>query len=407
MNVLFFNRSFYPDLEATGQFLTELCEDLIEYGHEVTVICGSSYNAGYKVASFYFERENHNSIEVIRARSTKFDKKYLFLRLINLGTYFLLAFISGFLIKKKPDIVVAQTDPPVLGLLGFFFSKFYKANFIYSCQDLYPEVGIITGKLTNPFLNYLLDKINIFSFKSADKVLCVGESMKKKIERKGIPGSKIEIFSNWTDTRVFSCLSKEKNQFLAENNLRNCFILMYSGNIGLTQALDKVIEVAKYFNNKSENTKFLFVGDGADKISLQQLSAKLKLNNVIFLPYQPKEGLIYSLNAADVHLIPFQKGLAGVIVPSKVYNILACGKPFIAWVDEDSEISLIARKYNCGISVSSGDTEGMVKAVEWSINHPEELKKMGERGRQAAIEYFDRKQATFKFNKMILEMVAK
>lgn len=404
MNILFFNRSFYPDFEATGQFLTELCEDLIDYGHKVTVICGTSYHAGYKKTSFHFRRENYKSISVIRAWSTKFDKRFLFLRLINLGTYFLLAFIAGFLIKKRPDIVVAQTDPPVLGLLGFFFSKWYGAKFIYSCKDIYPEVGIITGKLTNPFLNYLLDKINRFSFKCADKVLCLGEVMRKRIEEKGVQSEKIEILPDWTDTKEFSFVSKDENPFLSKHKLNNGFKLMYSGNIGLTQSLDKILEVAKYFNNKRKDIRFLLVGDGADKSALEKQAINLELKNVAFLPYQPKEELKYSLSAADVHLITFQKGLAGIMVPSKVYNILACGKPFIAWVDDESEISIIAKKFNCGLSVSSGNVEKMKEAIEWSMTHQEELMEMGKNGRKAAVEHFDRKLTTAKFNKIIQEL---
>src|SRR3989338_32023 len=191
MNILFFNRSFYPDIEATGQFLTELCEDLTGFGHKITVIAGRSYHTNEKDKRFFIKKEEYKSIQIIRAHGTTFPKRLLLLRFINLGTYFLSAFFGGFLVRQKPDVVIAQTDPPILGLLGLFFSWWYRAKFIYACKDIYPEIGIVTGKLKNPFLNFLLDKINLLSFSQADKITCLGEDMKKRIVEKSIDDNKI------------------------------------------------------------------------------------------------------------------------------------------------------------------------------------------------------------------------
>lgn len=210
MNILFFNRSFYPDTEATGQFLTELCEDLEGYGHNISVICGRAYHPGDRKLNFYLQFDKYKQIEVLRAWGTKFLKRFLFLRLFNLSTYFLLAFFAGFLIKKKPDVVIVQTDPPVLGMLGFFFSRFYRAKFIYSCKDIYPDVGIVTGKLKNPILNFLLKHINQFSYKMADKIVCLGEDMKKKLIGKGVNQNKIYVIRDWADTKSLFPIPSEK-----------------------------------------------------------------------------------------------------------------------------------------------------------------------------------------------------
>lgn len=403
MNILIFNRSFYPDIEATGQFLTELTEDLTKYGHNVTVIAGNSSKEKTKKILLFVSKDKYKQIDILRVGQTGFFKKNLFFRLINLTTYFINAFLAGFLVKDKPDVVVAQTDPPVLGLLGYFFAKWYKAKFIYYCNDIYPEIGIVTGKLTNPILNLLLKQINLFSFKSADKVVCLGESMKKNIIDKGIEKDKIDIVHYWADTTLLYPVDKEKNPFIRANNLRNKFIVMYSGNIGLTQNLDKVIEVARYFKEKKDLV-FLLIGEGANKSKLITLSNNYGLTNVNFLPYVPKESLHDSLSAANVHLITFQKGLSGVLLPSKVYGILACGKPFIAWVDKESEIYSIAHNYKCGMTVMPNDLEAMKKAIEWTANNPAELEKMGKNSRDTAVNYFDRKIGTGNFNRMLQEM---
>ena len=399
MNILFFNRSFYPDTEATGQFLTELCEDLVSYGHSVTVVAGRSYHVNDK-GIFLIKNETYKSISIIRAYGTTFPKRLLLFRLINLGTYFLMAFTSGFFVKKKPDIVIALTDPPVLGLLGIFFSKLYKAKFIYSCKDIYPEVGMITGRLKNPFLNFLLKKINEISFVVADKILCLGEDMKKKIVDKGISSEKISVIHDWADTKTLYPIPENENPLISKYKQPGQFLIMYSGNIGFTQGLEKVIDVAKHLKN-NQNIKFAFVGEGANKSKLQDLVARQNLSNISFFPYESRNQILYSLNVADLHLITLEKGLGGIIVPSKVYGIMACGKPFVALVDKDSEVDLIANKFKCGMSIIPGDIEKTIGLIEWAINHKQELCKMGENGRKTGIQFFDRQICNNKFLNII------
>ena len=131
MRILYFNRSFYPDIEATGQLMTDLCEVLVKKGHEITVVAGQPYYSSNDKKGFLIQRQYYKSIEIIRGMGSTFPKRFLFLRIINLWCYFFNAFIGGFLIRKTPDLVVVGTDPPVLGLIGIFFSKWYKAKLVY------------------------------------------------------------------------------------------------------------------------------------------------------------------------------------------------------------------------------------------------------------------------------------
>lgn len=405
MNVLFFNRSFYPDIQATGQFLTELCEDLTEMGHHVTVIAGnSSFSLNSKNNKFLsvVSKEKYKSIDVLRVAGTDLPKNFLLFRLVNLFFYFFFAFTAGFMVGKKPNIIVAQTDPPVMGLLGYFFSKFYSAKFVYACKDIYPDVGIVTGRLTNPFLNLLLEKINLFSFIASHLITCLSEDMKNKIQEKGISSDKIIVIPDWADTKELYPVPASENYLRCEWNMEDFFTIMYSGNIGLTQKLEDVIEVA---NKLKENKKimFYFVGDGASKINLQKMVQRYDLENVRFYPYQPKGKLKYSLSAPDIHLITFQKGLAGIVVPSKIYGIMACGKPFLAWVDEESDVFSFAKQFGCGVTVKPGDIDGMVNAILWCLKNPSELQSMGQTSRKAAIDYFERKKITSRFDEMVID----
>ena len=403
MHLVFFNRSFYPDIEATGQLMTDLCEALVKKKHEITVIAGQSYYSdnGKK----FLHRQNYRSIEIIRGMGSTFSKRFLLLRIINLACYFLSAFIGGFLIKKKPDLIIVGTDPPVLGLIGIFFSKLYGTKLVYYCQDIYPDVGIVTGKLRHPIINFLLHQINILSFIMSDKIICIGEYMKNRIIGKGVNERKIDIVYNWADTSLLYPVLKDDNPFVSKYDLKKYFTVMYSGNIGLTQNLEKIIDVAKSFKDNPK-VRFLLVGDGASKLDLQKQVVKNSLSNIKFLPYQSKDELKYSLSAPDIHLIPFEKGLSGIMVPSKVYNILACGKPYIGWIERDSEIHSIASKFKCGITVPPGDIRNMVRAINWAIKHPDKLKEMGMKGRESVVKYFDINISVDKFNKAICELVS-
>ena len=405
MKILYFNRSFYPDIEATGQLMTDLCEELTKKGHEITVIAGQSYYLNNETKGFFIQRQIYKSIEIIRGIGSTFPKRFLLLRVINLSCYFLNALFGGFLIRKKPDLIIVGTDPPVLGLIGIFFSKWYRAKFVYYCQDIYPDVGIAIGKLKNPIINFMLNQINLLSFKMADKIICIGEFMKIRIINKGIDENKITVIYNWADTQVLHPVLKNDNPFTTKHNLNGCFTIMYSGNLGLTQNLEGIIEVAKYFKADSK-VKFLLVGEGASKLNLQKLVKKYDLLNVEFLPYQPKSELKYSLSAPDIHLIPFEKGLSGIMVPSKVYNILSCGKPYIGWIERNSEIHYIASKFKCGIIVPPGNIRNMIRAINWAMNHSDKLKEMGATGRNTVEKYFDINISINKFNETICGLVS-
>jgi glycosyltransferase involved in cell wall biosynthesis len=393
MKILIFNRSFYPDVEATGQFLTELCEDLTLYGHSVTVICGKPYHSDNK-------KYNLKKMNIVRVWGTTLPKHILIFRLINLGIYFLFSFFAGFLISEKPDLIIAQTDPPLSCLLGLFFSKWYRVKFIYSVKDMHPEVGIITGKLKNPILNFILEKSNMISYKKADMIISIGLDMKQKICEKGVNPKKIEVINDWADISEITPIETDKNSFLEKNNLKDKFIVMYSGNIGLTQGLERIIDLANHFK-KNNILRFVLIGEGASKLKLQEKAKELNLENIIFLSYQQKNELKYSLSAANIHLITMEKGLSGVMVPSKIYGILACGRPFLGLVDQDSEVSTIANDYKCGFIIDPNDTEKIVSTTEWALSHKQELENMGKNSRKAAVEKYNRKISTSKFNEII------
>ena len=136
------------------------------------------------------------------------------------------------------------------------------------------------------------------------------------------------------------------------------------------------------------------------------ISQNLNLHNIEFLSYQPKDELRFSLSAPNIHIVSFEKGLSGIMVPSKIYSILACGKPYIAWADRNTEIYDIAHKFKCGIAVPPDDIRNMIRAIKWAIKHPEKLKEMGNNGRKAVLKFYDLQNSVDKFNQVISEVVS-
>ncbi len=394
--VLFLNRSFWPDREATGQFLTELCDDL-STDHEVTIVAGPSYHTkdgnlgGFRLWS----RERRGKVTVIRTSGTRFSKSNLAGRLVNLGTYYLLAAIVAYRLPR-PDVIVAETDPPLLGALAAVLKRRWGCRLVYNVRDLYPDIAEVTGGVRSPFLLELLRRGNDYAYERADLIVTLGHDMARRIVDKGVPKEKVVVVPDWVDCGRIRPL--ESNPF--RRIFGNKFVVMYSGNIGLSQQLEGVLEAADRMRD-DDRILFAIVGEGARKNWLQERARAMGLNNVRFMPYQPLEQLGESLNAADLHLIPLAPGAAGCLVPSKIYGILAAGRPFIAMMEDSAEVAQIARDDAVGFVVRPGDVDALVGAIREAADAPEHLKQMGLRARRLAELRFDRTKVTSMFGSML------
>lgn len=394
--VLFLNRSFWPDREATGQFLTELCDDLSR-DHEVTIVAGPSYhtNDGNSVGFRLWSRERRGKVTIIRTRGTRFSKSNLAGRLVNLSTYYLLAAIVAFRLPR-PDVIVAETDPPLLGALAAVLKRRWRCRLVYNVRDLYPDIAEVTGGVRSPFLLDLLRRGNDYAYERADLIVTLGHDMAQRIVGKGVPTDKVVVVPDWVDCGRIRPL--ESNPL--RRSFGDKFVVMYSGNIGLSQQLEVVLEAADRLRDDAR-ILFALIGEGARKKWLQERASAMGLTNVVFLPYQPQEKLAESLGAADLHLIPLVAGAAGCLVPSKIYGILAAGRPFIAMMEDTAEVAQIARDDAVGFVVWPGNVEALIGAIREALDAPERLKQMGSRARRLAELRFDRIKVTRMFGSML------
>jgi colanic acid biosynthesis glycosyl transferase WcaI len=398
LRLLFINRCYWPDVEATGQLLTELCSDLAAE-HQVTVIPGrpNFVTAGPRCL---VQREEHAGVEIVRVGNRTFSKRSLAGRIIGLLSYLALAAWTAFRLPRA-DVIIVETDPPVLGVLGAALKWWQRRPLVYYLQDLYPEVGLVTGQLKPGLMTRLLRWATQLGLHHADRVVVLGDDMRDRVLQRGIDPARIAIVPNWTDTRLLRP-SEPGNALRRSWGVDGRLVLMYSGNLGLSQGLDHVLQAAR--DLRDQPVEFVFVGDGARKADLMARAADWSLGNVRFLPYQPKERLAESLGAADLHLITLQRGLAGFIVPSKLYGILAAGRPYIAAVDADSDVAAVTARGQCGLRIDPNDPELLVQAIHWCLEHPQELQAMGDRGRQLAEQYFDRRIAVSRFARVLTEL---
>lgn len=402
MRLLFLNRAFYPDVEATGQLLTELCQEL-ENDFEIHVICGNPLYRKVKNRRL-INKTSYGKITIWRINNTTFPKKYFLTRFINLFSYFILCFVwTSFL--KRMNCVIAETDPPLLAVVAYVYSRIHRSEFIYYPQDIWPDVGIVNRKMTNPILTKILKLVNVFLYQKSTQIIVPGRDMKKRLEEEySIPPHKIAVVENWADPDQIFPIAREENIFLKKYSLKDKFLVMYSGNLGLSQDLENIIYLADALR-EVKDIFFVLIGEGALKEKLVNMSASLGLRNIIFLNYQEKKDLKFSLNAAHIHLVPLKKGMKGIIVPSKVYGIMASGKPFIAAVDEGSEIDKIVREFQCGIVTSPSDVEELKKAVLWAFHNQDKIEKMGEMGKIALVNHYTKKICAQKFKKIIENVI--
>ena len=334
-------------------------------------------------------------VTIIRTWGTRLPKQRLPLRLTNLATYFALATIAAMRLER-PDIIVAETDPPLLGALGAILKRRWRCRLVYNVRDLYPDIAHAIGGVKNPLLLSLLERGNRLAFDRADRVVVIGHDMRARVLAKGVPEDRTVVVSDWVDCEQIRPLAS--NPFRSQ--FGDKFVVMYSGNLGLSQQLDTVLRAAELLCD-DQRIVFALIGEGANKKALMQHAAARGLTNVVFMPYQPKENLAESLGAADLHLIPLAPGTAGCLVPSKIYAILAAGRPFIAMMDEAAEVARIAREEAVGFVIRPGEARTLASTIGDAIGRPEILRQMGARARRVAVDRFDRHKVTREFDAML------
>jgi glycosyltransferase involved in cell wall biosynthesis len=408
VRICFFNRSYWPDQAATGQLLTELAGDLVSrFGDEVTVVAGMPLvaAAGHSAAGGrgLVARERHEGVDIRRANGTQMPPRRFAARAANYVSYFAAATVAGFGVGRQ-DVVVSLTDPPIVGLAALWAARRAGARFVYVCEDIFPEVAVLVEDFQSSTVNTALDRLNRYLFRQADAIVALGERMRRRlVEEKGADPARVHVIHNWADCDAIVPGPKD-NAFARAHGLVDRFVVMHSGNVGLSQNLDVLIEAADRLRSR-ERLTIAVVGDGSKRPALEAMAAARGLTNVRFFPYQPKALLHDSFAAADAFVVSLKSGLEGFIVPSKVYGILAAGRPYIAATDASAEPAAIVRDAGCGLVAAPGDPGALADAIVAMHDDPDATREMGIQARRAARQ-FDRRIAIQSYHALFERVAA-
>ncbi|MGP1346954.1 MAG: glycosyltransferase family 4 protein [Phycisphaerales bacterium] len=405
MRVLFINQVFYPDHAATAQHAHDLARHLIAHGHEVQVIASRSIY-GEKGAGLP-ARETVDGAQVYRVGRSLFGKAGLLARAADFALFYLMATIKAFTIPKA-DVVVCFTTPPFIALLGWLLRVFRGSRFVYWVMDLYPDLPVACGVMRERALaTRLFERLNRFCLRRADRVVVLGRCMHERVMGKGVADddpTRIAHIGVWSDPAEVKPIDRSTNPYREEWSLGDRFVIMYSGNFGLGHDVRTMCDAAALLSD-DDRFRFVFAGGGKRKDEVERFVRERSLTNAVLAPYQPRERLDQSLSVADVHLASLRKGVEGIMVPCKLFGIMAAERPTIFIGDPSSELARVLAEHECGVTVNPGDAAQLVAAIRRLAGDPTLAARLGGNARRALSSAYDRSAACHRWLEL-LEQVA-
>jgi glycosyltransferase involved in cell wall biosynthesis len=398
MKILLLNQFFPPDLAPTGQMAADLAEDLVAAGHSVSVLASrGSYLGGERLPA----RSTWRGVEVHRVAATSLGKATLAHRALDYASFYASA---GFALSRmaKHDVVVTMTTPPLISAVGAAATR-KRSKLVYWVQDLYPEIAVAFGALTEraPTTRAMAALSRKVMAASASVVVLGGE-MKGRAVQAGAAPDRVTVIPNWADGEVIRPVPLDSNPLREDLAQGARSVVLYSGNIGRAHDVTTLVEAAKLLALRTD-IAFVFQGDGAKRAELAL--ATRGLPNVRFVPYQPREKLSESLSAADLHLITMAPNVLGLLEPSKLYGVMAAGRPSVYVGPERSEVACTIREEQIGACVENGDAAGLVDAILTRVAEPSRGREEGARARAAFDRSYSRPHRTAQFIRLLEALV--
>ncbi|HEX7097556.1 MAG TPA: glycosyltransferase family 4 protein, partial [Acidimicrobiales bacterium] len=290
------------------------------------------------------------------------------------------------LTPSRPDAVLAMSPPLPIGLAGLAVAKLRRAPFVFNIQDVFPDVAVELGLLTNRHVIRVARAAERFIYRHADAVTVLSDDLHDNVaakigEQRGRHRTRVEVIPNFVDTKAVQP-SERENAYRREHDLIGRTVVMYAGNVGFSQSLELLLDAARTLRDERPDLVFVINGGGAARPSLEQAAREQGLTNVRFVDYQPIERLPAVLAAADIHVVPLKRGLARASVPSKLYSVLAAGRPVLASIDPGTEVANTLAKADAGVSVPPEDPAAFVAALCAMLDDRARTEQMGRNGRK-------------------------
>jgi colanic acid biosynthesis glycosyl transferase WcaI len=381
--VTFLTQLFYPELVSTGQTLTELAEELVELGVDVDVICGPPTVVSRAEVPALL---SHQGITVRRVWGTRFPKLSLPGKLLNLVSFAAATCVRVLADNRRTPLLVV-TNPPFLAAVGVLARWLWRRPYIFVVFDVYPDVGFASGVIRpGGLVSGLWDVANRLFYRQASAVVVLGECMAQVVQSPRKLGhrhrDRLHIIHIWADDRRIHPMPRDRSPLLARWGLADRFVLQYSGNMGRIHDMETILEGARRLASQRD-IHFQFIGDGHKRAGMEAYVRQHNLGNCSFHDYVPREELSASLAVASVGVLSLARGQAGLAVPSKLFAVMAAGRPVIAVIEEQSEAARIVREEGCGYVIAPGDVSGFVDAVLRLKAGPQLAKEMGDRANHA------------------------
>ena len=375
MRVLLVNQFFWPDSSATSQLLTDLARGLADRGHAVHVICA---NGSYAASTPITDKDTPPPVTIHRVRALPFVRGRLG-RVLSYLSFYVAATVRGLTLPRQ-DLVLTLTTPPLLSLLGSAIKLLRGSRHIIWEMDVYPDVAvdlgyIRSGSLADHAVGFLADH----SRRYADSIVALGECMKDRLVSRGIPAAKIAVAHNWADGAAITPLDRPADGKLT---------LLYSGNLGLAHDVDTILDTIAALKH-DDRFRFLFVGGGGRRHELEHFRETHGLASVSLLPYVQRGSLSESLAAGDIGLVTQRDACVGSVVPSKVYGLLAAGRPILFIGPVTATPARLIARFGCGWQVDCGDSDALTALLRHLADRPHEITAAGQRARAALLTHFD------------------
>ncbi|MEI7624197.1 MAG: glycosyltransferase family 4 protein [Actinomycetes bacterium] len=392
MNLLVLCPHFDPDVAPTGVVMTRIANELIERGHRLHVVTALPWyqrhaiEPGWDGQLVRSERTEWGQISRVHPFPT--DKRNIPARALAFGGFTALATMVGSFGRVRPDAVLAMSPPLTLGMAGRIAATVRRAPLVFNIQDVFPDVAVELGLLTGDQVIKGAKFLERLSYRMSDAVTVLSDDLAENVRAKITSGlghdaarqqaSKVRVIPNFVDTNAIRPSARE-NSYREQYGLLGKSVVMYAGNVGFSQSLDLVLEAARRFAQTRPEVVFVINGGGSARPDLERDAADLF--NVRFIDMQPIERLPEVLAAGDVHVVPLRAGLAWSSVPSKLYSILAAGRPIVASVDLGTEVERTIERAGAGIAVAPEDPSAFVAALAQVLDNRDAADKMGASGR--------------------------
>lgn len=398
MRLKMISEFFYPYQTSTQKILTELAEDLVINGLDVSVL--TTKNAYREEKQDLNKHEIYNGIKIKRIMASSLSRDSFIGRIVNYLT-FTVGILFNLLFNNDYDKMLFVSNPPLVPFIGYLVKKLKGKPYIYLVHDVYPDVAIQLGFIKQTsVIARVMNYMNIKIYQNAEKIVVLGLDMQRVIEKKGIYSEKIVIITNWADST--KNYPKEVNQeFYEKYNLNNKFNVMYTGNISKVHAIDSVLEIARQLKEDTD-IQFTIIGDGNRKAYIEEVKEREQLHNIQLGDYMYGDDYNNLLNSSNLFITTLQDGIEGLGVPSKTYTYMSVYKPLLGIMSETSEIATMINKHNLGAQYAPGLEKNMVEFILNIKNQPQNYQTYCDNVAKTFNTYYERKKVTQKFYEEII-----